>query len=486
MLPLLTATSSRVNLPTGSDGAVPLWDHQQAMLARCQYIEAHPRQASSETRFYERYKQQAPRDSNQPAMPMASTTMALGIMNDPPGAGKTYVMLSLIAASASIQQGGINVIVTPSHLFGQWKESLRTFYRGTRWKALDGYADISELYMNPQAFNRYRVLLIHDGQYHTFASAWTGPALLRLIFDEMDTIEGVIMNVLPARTVWFLSASFDPTRHTSIGTFQLRPDDIPRIVCRCDPGFIKPLPPPIYETIVCDDGDIVLFDGLCDMAPLHANDTTPIRRLLTSSVAAGASSLYNLAQQYSRELVERIQTLESDLQRFDSQGKKSMDKTSLVNQINHLRTCHGRITAALAAYVAPQTTKRDILHGDILQRIISGSEDDAWIVAGAYTAISSFSEALKEADVSCVMLDGGNVALMQQALDAFTCSKARVLLLSGMREGCGLNLQRATHLLFLHAYSLSAREQIIGRAQRPGRSGPLHIVDVLNKSEQRL
>ena len=50
-------------------------------------------------------------------------------------------------------------------------------------------------------------------------------------------------------------------------------------------------------------------------------------------------------------------------------------------------------------------------------------------------------------------------------------------------QGCGLNLENTTHLLFTHATNPLLVEQIVGRAQRFGRKCRLHIVGIFNKNE---
>jgi hypothetical protein len=46
-----------------------------------------------------------------------------------------------------------------------------------------------------------------------------------------------------------------------------------------------------------------------------------------------------------------------------------------------------------------------------------------------------------------------------------------------------MNLENTSHLLFMHAARPQYVEQIVGRAQRYGRVGRLHIIALFNKDE---
>ena len=53
-----------------------------------------------------------------------------------------------------------------------------------------------------------------------------------------------------------------------------------------------------------------------------------------------------------------------------------------------------------------------------------------------------------------------------------------------MIEGAGMNLENTTHLLFMHKTEEKFIDQVIGRAQRYGRTTPLKIIMLFNKHEQ--
>lgn len=54
----------------------------------------------------------------------------------------------------------------------------------------------------------------------------------------------------------------------------------------------------------------------------------------------------------------------------------------------------------------------------------------------------------------------------------------RVLLLNAIHLGAGLNLEFATHVLTLHSMPVDLYRQVVGRAQRSGRTEPLSVLDI--------
>ena len=58
-----------------------------------------------------------------------------------------------------------------------------------------------------------------------------------------------------------------------------------------------------------------------------------------------------------------------------------------------------------------------------------------------------------------------------------------VLFIHSRLDGCGLNLENTTHLIFLHRTDDRLRDQILGRAQRQGRVGVLKVISLYNENE---
>lgn len=77
----------------------------------------------------------------------------------------------------------------------------------------------------------------------------------------------------------------------------------------------------------------------------------------------------------------------------------------------------------------------------------------------------------------------GNKDVINRTLESFRKGDTRVLLLNSMAAGAGMNITEATHVVLLHAMNHEEEKQILGRAYRMGRKGPLHLIRLLHPDE---
>lgn len=79
----------------------------------------------------------------------------------------------------------------------------------------------------------------------------------------------------------------------------------------------------------------------------------------------------------------------------------------------------------------------------------------------------------------------GNKDVIYSTLEKFRTGSIRVLLMSNPALYAGLNLQETSHIIFYHGRMSSGEEtQIIGRAQRIGRTTQLKIIKLLHPNEE--
>lgn len=69
----------------------------------------------------------------------------------------------------------------------------------------------------------------------------------------------------------------------------------------------------------------------------------------------------------------------------------------------------------------------------------------------------------------------GNAGAIENRIRSFNEGKTQVLLLNPRHYGCGLNLEQTTDIIFFHRFETDMERQIIGRAQRYGRTGILNV-----------
>jgi superfamily II DNA or RNA helicase len=159
-----------------------------------------------------------------------------GIMNDKPGTGKTFVILSLIYQT--IQSNTNNIIVVPQNIYTQWIENLERFSNRLCYLKLINYDNILSLYNDPSILFKYNIILITSSFYHILSTTLESLNIYidRVFFDEIDSISNLICNKINSKFIWFISASFNIN---SIGCYNIdNVNNINDIICNCDNNFI--------------------------------------------------------------------------------------------------------------------------------------------------------------------------------------------------------------------------------------------------------
>ena len=494
-IPLLTERSMRVEPPAAC--AVKLWDHQKAILARCKNIEANPRSISVVVKNKERYFEK----TNVPDL--SANKINIGVMNDLPGSGKTYAVLALLADSKEF-----NVIVVPQNIFHQWQRAIETMFPDPakmKYKCVQTYGDITSMYggmMGHAQVNKlkdYNIILVNDIFAEILATTIndTKIPVKRLVIDEIDSVQQRLHTPIPCKHLWLISASFAYEKGVSIGPYVIQPQDIPYTFCKCDAGFISRglrLEDPTSEKIVCEDKEIQLFQGVMTketMAALHAGDTHGVYREMEKPYRANQQTLVDLAKIYVKDnetIEERINYFAGEYKKYALSGEKGAEEEFFKKLQNEKRKKDIRDELARRIGTFGEASdlaklKWSIFENDICQRILADPKSKWLIFNDNSTAVDDATKRMRDKGIKCTMLDGGNATAIQRIIDAYKGDDAQVLLLNSKLEAVGMNLENTTHLLFMHATRPQYVEQIVGRAQRYGRPGRLHIIGLFNKSE---
>lgn len=236
---MLTAASPRDVQP--KQAKIDLKPHQLAMLKRCKDIEA--------------------------------SRKGLGIMKDPPGAGKTYVILSLLLQD--VGTNNINILVVPQNIYTQWIDAINNFSKTIIYAKYIEYNEVSSLYFNPK-FNGINLVVTTPLYFNIIRDALEYNAnnisINRVIIDEVDSVAFLCQKPLICKHIWMVSASFDRQKSVLLEKFgknmhsgSASPQNEETITCQCDPAFVLtgfPLPPPVKKDITCYSNylDQILFD----------------------------------------------------------------------------------------------------------------------------------------------------------------------------------------------------------------------------------
>jgi hypothetical protein len=124
--------------------------------------------------------------------------------------------------------------------------------------------------------------------------------------------------------------------------------------------------------------------------------------------------------------------------------------------------------------------KLDVLI-DLVQKKPNGS---FMIFAGYMETFHKIETKLKDLSIPFYILKGQS-STVKKYVDDFRDKKVRVLMLNAQFFGAGMNLQMATDIIIYHRFTKEMEEQIIGRAQRLGRSisEPLNVYYLLHDNE---
>ena len=131
-----------------------------------------------------------------------------------------------------------------------------------------------------------------------------------------------------------------------------------------------------------------------------------------------------------------------------------------------------------------ETPKELLSKNDNLINLIKKKPEGKFLVFSCYENTNdSIGRQLKENGISFAKLSG-SCGVVNNTIDKFNKREIRVLLLNAQYYGSGLNLQMASDIIIYHEMNKELETQIIGRAQRIGRTEPLNVYYLLNEGEK--
>lgn len=475
---------------------IPLWQHQKAMVSKCMDIEQiHCADVEGSLLVpltptnIDRYKEK-PNNSIQ--------SVHVGVMNDPPGSGKTYATLALMAMDRTPT---LNMVIVPPNLHHQWIDAIDTFFGGDKniFKVLKvcEYQDTNSLWRSNKVFDDIRLVITTSEFSEPVASALnflstvleTPTIIERVIIDEVDTTTTLMHTIPTCKRVWLMSASFNPLIHKNIGQFDLSGisnEDINKLICRCDRSFIEQsinLEEPLSTVVTVPDGDISLFlNGVLvdnnDILLLNALNFKRFKGKNSHYVSPNdTNNMFEYAVMYRDALQKELKALlDLDDDFIDDDVQMRID--GLQERISAIQRN--------MEYRNPgkHQTKLDVIGSICIQRILPSTK---WIFFSDDDALFDLiGPMLTQYGISFVTMSEGSREKAKEAIMRYkTDPSIRVLFINSMRDGCGLNLENTTHVLFLHETNAYLYEQVIGRAQRPGRTCRLNVISILHENESK-
>lgn len=122
---------------------------------------------------------------------------------------------------------------------------------------------------------------------------------------------------------------------------------------------------------------------------------------------------------------------------------------------------------------------------DSIKEIILKLNKQKNIIFSDFPAIfKTLEDFLKDKDIHFITLDGGSIESLNKAVIQYKNGSTSFLLVDSSMNGCGMNFENTENIIFIHKTNPELENQVIGRAQRPGRKSTLNIYRLLHPNEQ--
>lgn len=126
-------------------------------------------------------------------------------------------------------------------------------------------------------------------------------------------------------------------------------------------------------------------------------------------------------------------------------------------------------------------SKTEVIRGEI-ERIL-GTDPRAKILVFSAFLLDAVRQSVSDATAGSCREVKGSTEQVTRLLNEFSAGNVKALLLSAQHFGSGVNIEAATHVITFHKMEPDRYAQLIGRAQRPGRTTSLHVVNLRYENE---
>ena len=530
----------------------------------------------------------------------------LGVIGDKVGAGKSYVILSLMLSPLPAKYQGTkdtlsyamntvqvhrrhrkrlvraSLLVVPHNLIRQWQEYIENFVpTGTRTLTI-GRARVLETIDD---VDNYDLVLTTNTFYPSVARVSDDVRWRRVVFDEVDSIKIVNCGFVDACTYWFVTASYNnvlnPLGRTVLDRATSRyvqlasglrmtgfvrslfqelqkalepPHTLAAVVMKNSDRFVDASAnlPPIIDNIVrcCQSREINILNGIVDhhiIQHLNANDVRGAMSFISASKRQTEDNIINCLiesmDKKARNITVKIEyhrTLEYDddavreaeisrlqVKRGEIQGRIKAIQERItssgtcpicyddIEQKCILPCCQNAFCIRCITRWLSLNTKCPLCKGHssmkdmyvvssesggasmvvdrpkskienlsvLLKKIKEDSNKRKVIIFSSYdSTFDAIIPMLTEHDMGyeCLHGTGAHVALMTKR---YREHELNVLLANAGNFGSGLNLEVTTDVIMFHKFDSEVERQVIGRAQRPGRTCQLNVWYLLNENE---
>lgn len=119
---------------------------------------------------------------------------------------------------------------------------------------------------------------------------------------------------------------------------------------------------------------------------------------------------------------------------------------------------------------------------NIINKLMKEKDKKILIFSENTESIKMVESLLKDNNHESKILSGNN-NILEKIIDKYRNKDLNIILLNSYNYGIGLNLENTTDIIIMHKMSDKYEEQVIGRAQRPGRICELNVWNILFEDE---
>ncbi len=426
---------------------------------------------------------------------------------------------------------GATMIVVPSHLFTQWQDAIKKFVgsgatSSLKIKAFNKYADVTNIYHNKDALKEADVFLISSLYFNVVSTTIKTMELniRRIVFDELDNMAEMVKEMPEAAFYWFVSATIgsmlkkDHAGHVKMGDKEVLLDRLVTNQIRVDEDFIREgfaLPAVQTEEVIVPNMPVKAFTAVAshvqrrfnegkeqrdkvdiDMGIVNAlnacdGKTAFLRAKYADITPAPTKNDAQIFEQVKKAWSEQATKIEVTL----ADMKKNLDDEGIEREKDSIKGMEKQLVELKllvegAALWEPGATDLGVDERPKMKRLYVLLQElvkqkRKVILFSEYPRVyNEITDFMKSKSIGYTDLDAGNEKAMGQAIAKYKEGDASVLLLYSAMFSCGTNLENTTDIILLHKIDKHVEDQIIGRGQRPGRTGPLRIFRLLHENEK--
>ena len=515
----------------------------------------------------------------------------IGILGDPVGSGKSFVILShileemenesnieintfangLIIMNKIILKRTVdtNVIVIPHCLTKQWQDYIKQFKSDMPYHLLSRKQHFTNFEVS-----KHKLIIVTCTMYKQFLNIVNQEniKIKRIFFDEADILN-CDQFIVDSHFYWFVSASFENFIYPR-GFYDYSPQHeryilmasglkyngfiknifiemlgqsiVKHLVIKNKDDYVKNsifIPNINVKEIECKNNTVLnILKDVIDtriLNCLNANDVHSAMKLLGYNTQSEEAIVYKLVENFQNRVHDIDVTItyhkmlhspnEDEIKKLETEKTNLLEKISCVKErISNTENCpicfndieEKCILNCCSNVFCLQCSNRwfamksfcplckkninliENLHictnpNKPISNLVSKSENLYNILSENlsenrhFLILSSFENSFKEIElilqnlkIEFSYLKGNNYTINNQ-VENYKKNKIKVLLVNATHYGAGLNLENTTDLIMFHRLDSTIEKQVIGRANRYGRTCPLNVWYLLYQNELR-